>query len=74
MKLQKSKVRAEWTRCTWKSEWMDGEREGRRVGTYDGASQQPKEARADLSTRPCIPACPLVWGIGNWGKARARKT
>lgn len=47
---------------------MDGEREGGRVGTYDGASRQPMEARADLSTRPCIPVCLLAWGIRELGE------
>ncbi len=47
---------------------MDGEREEGRVGTLDGASRQPMEARADLSTRPCIPVCPLAWGIRELGE------
>lgn len=47
---------------------MDEEREGGRVGTHDGASRQPMEARADLSTRPCIPVCLLAWGIRELGE------
>lgn len=44
---------------------MDGWRKERKdvLGLQDGASRQPMEARADLSTRPCIPVCPLAWGI-----------
>lgn len=59
---------------------MDGCRGRGRVGTQDCASRQPMEARADLSTRPCIPVCPLAWGIrelgvreGNEKGARALK-
>lgn len=26
------------------------------------------EVRADLSTRPCIPVCPLAWGIRELGE------
>lgn len=52
---------------------MDGERKGGRVGTCDGASRQPKEARADLSTRPCIPVCPLAWGIRELGGRETEK-
>lgn len=38
-----------------------------RVGTQDCASRQPMKARADLSTRPCIPVCPLARGIRELG-------